>query len=263
MGEIQQYDSTTRICLLMTCPQEDVEGKPFSYIFKNSRSVTKEVIEDSNGVQTIHYDMEIYIVNNTKYIPFNRKYVVLDLIHGDLGGDVDFSVEFQPDLQKSFKEGIVTYYKNECRCEWEYVKGTSKESVLKYMIVPYALTMMQQLTHTVKRNDGYGDWIGICATFMLGDIALFFTIPTTNKLTCLEKSLFLNFFLKFWVAMFAFYDFDNSITMWFVHSMADQKKYHKLVDVFTTVVITILVFGYCSLLRIKANKSESNMIKSV
>ena len=244
MSDIDQYSLYIRVCLIATCTL-DVEGNPKSFIFKNSRSVTKEVLSTTKGFQKTYYDMEIYLVNNVKYIPFNKQYFVLDIqqvVNNEDG--FNFSVTMPEEIERKFEDYSTEVFPNGCKRTWEYMFCKPIESILKYMVVPYLLTIMQQLTHTVKARGGKGDWIGICATFMLGDIALFFTIPTTSKLTGLERCLFLNFFCKFFIAMFAFYDCDVTI--------APSPKVHHLVDVFVTLLVTMIVIGYYFSLAIKS-----------
>ena len=78
------------------------------------------------------------------------------------------------------------------------------------MCIPYLTTILLQLSHTIKNDDvsGYGTWIGISSTFLLTDIALFFTVPETNRFTSVEKSLVLNMVLKILITIFAFYNLD-------------------------------------------------------
>jgi len=259
VGEVQQYDVVVRVCLVMKCPV-DVEGAPQTFIFKNARSIIKEMLVSEPGSQCIHYDMELYLVNNTKYIPFNRQYLEIIICHPPVLEGVDLTANLPYGMDELFTGLQVQTGEEVCSCVWECTKVTPTEPVLKYMVVPYLLTIMQQLTHTVKGSngikggDGKGDWIGICATFMLGDIVLFFTIPTTNKMTCLERSLFLNFFLKFIIAMFAFYDWDVDLAHWF----STDNTYHKMVDYLNTGVVTIIVLYYCTWLWMKARSRRDN-----
>jgi len=245
MSEIEQYSLYIRVCLIATSTL-DVEGNPRNFIFKNATSVTKEVLSTTKGFQKTYYDMEIYLVNNVKYIPFNKQYFVLDIqeVENVNEDGFNFSVTMPEEMDRKFEDCSTEVFPNGCKRTWEYMFCKPIESILKYMVVPYLLTIMQQLTHTVKARGGKGDWIGICATFMLGDIALFFTIPTTSKLTGLERCLFLNFFFKFFIAMFAFYDFDVKI--------APSPKVHHLVDVFVTLLVTVIVIGYYFSLAIKS-----------
>ena len=218
-------------------------------------STTKEVLSTSDGIQKTRYDMEIYLVNNVKYIPFNKQYFVLEIASveedDDHGHGVYFEVTMPEEMESKFHDCSIEFGENGCKRMWEYTHRKPVESILKYMVVPYLMSIMQQLTHTVKGGGGKGDWVGICATFMLGDIALFFTIPPTNKLTGLERCLFLNFFVKVFISMFAFYDFDVKV--------APNKKFHPLVDIFVSLLITLVVLLYYVSLATRARiRSDNN-----
>lgn len=262
VGDVQKYDLVARVCLVMTCPL-DVEGEAQAFMFKNSRSVVKEILPSGPGTQCVHYDMELYLVNNTEYIPFNRQYLEIVVCHPFFEGGVKLTTSLPYGMRDVLTGFEIETSDTISSCVWEYINVSPVEHILKYMLVPYLLTIMQQLTHTVKGEngikggDGKGDWVGICATFMLSDIALFFTIPTTIKMTCLERSLFLNFFLKFIIAMFAFYDFDVDVA----HMFSSNDNFHHVVDWFNTGVITISVVSYCTWLWLKSRYREDNRIQ--
>lgn len=201
MSDIGQYDKTVHVSLIVTCPH-DVEGNKKSIIFKNSKSTAEKVLHDKNGVQKVKYDMEMYLINNVKYVPFNQQYFVLDIVDEE-GDKVNFEVTMPEEIKNKFELKSKSAEKH----TWLYIGGRPIESVLKYMVFPYFLTIMLQLVHRVK-YEGRGEWIGICATLILGDIALFFTLPSTNKFTFLERCLFLNLFIKVIISLLIYFGND-------------------------------------------------------
>lgn len=198
MSDIGQYDNIVNVSLIVTCPH-DVEGNTKSIIFKNSKSTAEKVLHDKNGVQKVKYDMEMYLINNVKYVPFNNQYFVLDIVDEE-GDRVNFEVTMSEEIKNRFELKSKSAEKH----TWLYIGCIRIESVLKYMVLPYCLTILLQLVHRV-RYEGRGEWIGICATLILGDIALFFTLPSTNKFTFLERSLFLNLFFKLIISLLNYF----------------------------------------------------------
>ena len=236
VSEIEEHFITVQISMIMTC-STDIKILPF---FKNSIHTTITQIYDEDGIKKLHYDMELYLHNRTEFIPFNRQYFYLDIIVLDKKKEykINFSVNLDYSLYDRFLRCKYILTDDGFIYEWKCNKYRSyKESIFKYMLIPYSLTILQQLTHSIKKDGGKGDLIGVASTFMLGDIALFFTLPPTPKLTGIEKCLFLNLFLKLYVAIVAFYDFDNKIA-------SPNGSHSADVDIYNSLIITIIVFGY-------------------
>lgn len=248
ISEIQEHDLSVSTSIIMTCPS-DIKILPF---FKNSIHTNIYEIYDIDGIKKIHFDMEVYLHNKTEFIPFNRQYFYLDMVVLDKSEyKINFSVNLDYSLYDRFlrHEHILT--EDGFIYEWKCNKYNSyKESVVKYMIIPYSLTILQQLTHSIKKS-GKGDLIAVASTFMLGDIALFFTLPATARLTGIEKALFLNLFFKFYVSIIAFYDFDNKIS-------STNAKSHILVDIVNSIIITLFIIGYYIWLCYSCFRKENN-----
>ena len=233
ISEIEEHSLTVNTSIFMTYPS-DIKILPF---FKNSIHTNITEICDINGIKKVHYDMEVYLYNRAEFIPFNRQYFYLDIVLLDKSENINFSVNLDYSLYDRFLRYKYILTEDGFIYEWKCNKYKSyKESIIKYMLIPYSLTILQQLTHSIKKN-GKGDLIAVASTFMLGDIALFFTLPETARLTGIEKSLFLNLFFKFYVSIVAFYDFDNKIS-------SEDGKLHPLVDLVNSIIITIFIIGF-------------------
>lgn len=235
ISEITEHDLTAKASVIMTYAN-DIKFPP---VFKNAINTVTRQLHASNGMQKIHYDMELYIHNQIQFIPFNRQYFFLDILMLDKSDEYEFkfSVNLDYSLYDRFLKYKVLVTDDGFIYEWKCNKYQSyKESVLKYMVIPYSLTILQQLTHSIKKS-GKGDLIAVSSTFMLGDIALFFTLPQTSRLTGLEKSLLINLFFKFYVAIVAFYDFDNKIS-------STDSRLHFFIDVINSLIISFFIIGY-------------------
>jgi len=120
---------------------------------------------------------------------------------------------------------------------------------------------------------GKGTWISVAATLMLMDVALFFTFPETNAFTGAEMSLMLNFFLKLFGAIFAFYDYDVGISKLLgglsgVESLTTEhnknvKDIHKTVDIIQPFLITLVCLGFTAFLYHRARSNIYDIMKNI
>jgi len=224
-----------------------------SIYLKNSLKMEIKTICNDDEKIVCFCQTTLKMINNIQDMPFNTQFFLLDI-----------ECECQVAVCSSRIHEI-----NDSDCDkynlggnhifmWKYSKQVHNSSVLKYMFLPFFLTLVLQLSHIIKgsgdkgndeiedetKNDKlnnyldlHGTWVGVASTFLLTDVALFFTVPQSNKLTNIERSIFMNFFMKVFVAMFAFYDFDNKI--------GHGDIGHHIVDIVIAIILCIIMCCYC------------------
>lgn len=213
-----------------------------SIYFKNALTMEIKSICDDDEKTVCFCQATLKMINNIQDMPFNTQFFVLDI-----------ECECEVAVCSSRIHEI-----NDIRCDkykldgnhifvWIYSKQIHNSSVLKYMFIPFFLTLTLQLTHVIKGDDDktdlsdyldrHGTWVGISSTFLLTDVALFFTVPQSNKLTNSERSIFMNFFMKVFIAVFAFYDFDNKI--------GHGHRGHHIIDIVIAIILCIIMCFYC------------------
>jgi len=223
--------------------QYNIEFNIDSFYIKNSLHTEVKLIEEYENTILFYCESRISIISNISDIPFNNQFLLLDLSHIDF--DIIINESRIPQINSNdfkHRENIFV---------WKYGKQRNNSSILKYMFIPFFLTLLLQLTHSIKGNndkseenfnsyiDAHGSWIGIAATFLLADVALFFTVPDSTRLTNIERFLFINFFMKIFVTMFAFYDWDNKIG-----DGIDENNGHHDIDYCITAILLIIMTCY-------------------
>lgn len=205
MENIFPYTTFIDVSMLITVHNMNDDINSDSLFIKNSISMETRTISSNGQKQVIYCTCKLKTLNSTAHFPFNDIYFLIEI---DIPCDIL--------IDDSRMDQLCTTDMEEIRvCDnhviiWKCGHNLPYESLLKYMCIPYLTTILLQLSHTIKNDDvsGYGTWIGISSTFLLTDIALFFTVPETNQFTSVEKSLLLNLVIKILITIFAFYDID-------------------------------------------------------
>lgn len=167
-----------------------------------------------NDIQKVwNYKGKFNMYNNTEKIPYNIGYFYITMkLKSFFCHNINkFNIvndESHREIE-IYKSDIIIPINNcgEITYIWSYDLYSS-EHVMKYMIIPTILTIMMQLVHRTK-TESLADWIGIVSGFLLSDIALLFTIPETHSLILSEQVVYLNFYFKIALGMFAYYDADT------------------------------------------------------
>lgn len=241
VGSVFKHSTEVDVSILMTYYKKKVEYDDFDMgmvFIKNSMGMSDmKLVHDNEKYKSFFFNVSLTMINNLKDMPFNRQFLFLEIETTCKNVIIESKriVNLNDFNMKKTVEG------NTYTFMWKYKMEHSLESILKYMVIPYLLTLVLQLTHTVKAEDpegGHGTWVSIGSTFMLTDVALFFTVPQTNKLTGIEKSLFMSLMMKIFITMFAFYDFDVKIS-----NRIDNFSHHS-VDAVIFVLMTIFMCAY-------------------
>ena len=222
------------------------------------------------------YQAKIKIMNDTEHIPYNNVYLIINMILKNSyceGANYTVVRSRESDAinynytSKLLKKTYIITPDEICSVAYIWIYNLSNvEHMIKYMLIPTLLTLLLQLTHRIK-EESYGDFVGVAATLLLGDIALLFTIPETNTLIISEKIIYLNFMLKMALGTFAFYDWD----VYFGEKYYSGIGHYRIDVIMTTItIIIILVYAlytlFHSLKRIKQTEhiighyAESNKI---
>ncbi len=259
VGSVFQHSTEVDISFLMTYYKKEGVCDDFDInmvFFKNSMAMSDmKVVHDDVKSVSVFFNATLTMINNLKDMPFNRQFLFFDIHTTCKNVTVDTKRisnlnDFK--MKKTIVGDTHTFI-------WKYKVERSLESVLKYMVIPYILTLVLQLTHAIKAEDeegGRGTWVSVGSTFMLTDVALFFTVPQTNKLTCIEKCLFLSLLMKVFVTLFAFYNFDEEIA-----SKINNFTHHD-VDAVVFSILTIFMFLYTFYLYHQSRCGVNNILVS-
>jgi len=251
IGDFLQHYSEIDVSFIATSYKnnEILNFNPF--FVKNALEMDIKTISENPCKLIEFYKCKICVLNNIVHLPFNSRFIILE-IYSEYPVSVDSSrIRKIDDLEckKYSRDNLHVFL-------WKYGKKGSIEPVFKYMLIPYLLTILLQLTHRIKGEDNdignMGNWISVSSTFLLTDVALFFTVPTTNVITGIEKSLFLSFFLKSFITLFAFYNLDIILGS---HTCG-----HHLFDILMFILISIVFFGYSYYLFRKSYLETSSVI---
>ena len=261
IGEIYEHTTFVDVSMIITYNKKYCNDNPF--IILNSLKTETEVLYDDGVTVSTRNTVNLRVLNETKFIPFNSRYFFLNIRYTQPG---NILIRLPENLIDSSKKYLEHVGENQFVALFENGRKNSVESIFKYMVIPYVLTILQQLVHRIKKDGegedgtdnygrnglaGKGTWISVAATLMLMDVALFFTFPETNAFTGAEMSLMLNFFLKLFGAIFAFYDYDVEISKLFggfhgnlTSEQADEVvEIHKKVDIAQPFLITLVCIG--------------------
>ena len=283
IGEIYEHTTFVDVSMLITYNKKYCKDNPF--IILNALKIETEVFYDDGVTVSTRNTINLRILNETKLIPFNSRYLFLNVKYNHPG---NISIRLPENLVGSGKEYLEHVGENQFVALLEHGRKNSVESIFKYMIIPYVLTILQQLVHRIKKDGegedgtdihgrnghaGKGTWISVAATLMLMDVALFFTFPETNAFTGAEMSLMLNFFLKLFGAIFAFYDYDVGISKLFGGFSGDNDltkaeeeevgKIHHIVDIIQPFLITLVCLGFTAFLYRRARSSIRDVMNQI
>ena len=283
IGEIYEHSTFVDVSMIITYNKKYCNENPF--ILLNALKIESEIFYDDGVTVSSRNTVNLRIINQTKLIPFNSRYFFLNIRYIQPG---NISIRLPENMIDSRKKYIEHVGENQFVALLEHGRKTSVESIFKYMIIPYVLTILQQLVHRIKKDGegedgtdnygknglaGKGTWISVAATLMLMDVALFFTFPETNAFTGAEMSLMLNFFLKLFGAIFAFYDYDVGISKLFgglsgVETLTTEqnknvKDIHKTVDIIQPFLITLVCLGFTAFLYHRARSNIYDIMKNI
>ena len=256
VGNVFQNTTEVDVSFLMTYFKKEGGSDDFDIdrvFIKNSMGMSDmKLVHDDKKYVSVFGNVTLNMINNLKHIPFNRQFIFLE-IETTCKNVV---VESRRIIKLNDYNMKKTIGGNTHMFVWEYNVGLT-ESLLKYMVIPYLLTLVLQLSHTIKAEDeegGHGTWISVGSTFMLTDVALFFTVPQTNKLTYIDKSLFLSLLMKIFITMFAFYDFDVKIS-----NKLENFSHHD-VDAVLFGLMTMIILIYSSYNYYKSKRGGNNIL---
>jgi len=257
VGSVFQHSTEVDVSFLMTYYKKQGGFDDFDMdrvFIKNSMGMSDmKLVHDDEKYVSVFGNATLTMINNLKDMPFNRQFLFLEIETTCKNVVVDSKriVNLNDfNMKKTVSGNTHTFV-------WKYKAERSLESVLKYMVIPYLLTLVLQLSHTIKAEDsegGHGTWISVGSTFMLMDVALFFTVPQTNKLTGIEKSLFMSLMMKVFITMFAFYDFDVKIS-----NTIDNFSHHA-VDAVLFVLMTMVILAYSGYIYYKSMCGVNNIL---
>ena len=257
VGSMFKNSTEVDVSFLMTYYKKEGGHDDFdmeTVFIKNSMGMSDmKLVHDNENYKSFFFNIRLTIINNLKDMPFNRLFLFIEIETTCKNVVIDTKriVNLNDlNMKKIVKGNTYTFI-------WKYKMERSLEFVSKYIIIPYLLTLMLQLTHTIKSENpqgGYGTWISTGSTFMLTDVALFFTVPHSNKLTGIEKSLFMSLLMKMFITMFAFYDFDIKIS-----NEIDNFSHHSL-DAVIFVFMTILLCAHTSYIYHKSIRGINSIL---
>jgi len=214
-------------------------------VYSSSEICSKQY--DGKIKKVWRYQAKIKIMNDTEHIPYNNIYLIINMIlkNSYCDGANYIIISKESDAinynytSKLLKKTYIITPTEVCSVAYIWIYNLSNvEHMIKYMLIPTLLTLLLQLTHRIKEAS-YGDFVGVAATLLLGDIALLFTIPETNTLIISEKLIYLNFMIKIALGTFAFYDWDV-----FFGKNYDNGIGHYRIDVVMTTITIIIVVVY-------------------
>jgi len=248
-GDFLQHYSSIDVSFLATT-HKNIEVLNFDPFFiKNTLDMDIKNISESPCKLVQFYNCKLCIINNISSLPFNSRFILLE-VYSDNHVSVDSSRITQIDnneCKKYSKDNLHVFL-------WKYGKKGNVEQVFKYMLMPYLLTILLQLTHRIKGDNisNLGNWMSVASSFLLTDVALFFTVPTTNVITCIEKYLFLSFGFKIFITLFAFYNLDNLL--------GDHIFGHFVFDIMMSILISFLLIFYSYFLFNRSSLETSSVI---
>ena len=283
VGEIYEHTNFIEVSMIVTYNKEYCASNPF--IILNALKIESDTIYDDGVIVSMRNTSTLRIVNKTKHIPFNRRYFLLNIQYSQ---PENIIITFSPELAgKCNKKQYLTRFDDDHFVALlEYGRKNSIESIFKYLLIPYVLTILQQLVHRIKKDGegeegtdengtnsyaGKGTWIGVAATFMLMDVALFFTFPQTNAVTGAEMCLMLNFFLKLFGTVFAFYDYDVKVSEFiggYHGTLSDTqanhvKSIHNNVDLIQPLLTTLFCTSIAAWLYKRARTDIYKIMSSI
>jgi len=250
VGDFLQHYSFIDVSFIATTYKNNEMLKFDPFFIKNTLEMDVKNISESPCKLVEFYKCKINVINNISSLPFNSRLILLE-VYSDNHVNVNCSRITQINNNECKK-----YSNNKLHVFlWKYGKKGNVEQVFKYMLMPYLLTILLQLTHRIKGEydiANMGNWISVASSFLLTDVALFFTVPTTNVITCIEKYLFLSFGFKIFITLFAFYNLDILLG---VHIFS-----HHVFDIVMSIIISVIFIVYSYFLFSKSSLETSSVI---
>ena len=249
-GDFLQHSSYIDVSFLVTTYKNTEMLNFDTFFIKNTLEIDVKNISESPCKLVEFYKCKLCVINNISSLPFNSRFILLE-VYSNNHVSVDSSRITQIDnneCKKYSKDNLHVFL-------WKYGKKGNVEQVFKYMLMPYLLTILLQLTHRIKGEydiANMGNWISVASSFLLTDVALFFTVPTTNVITCIERYLFLSFCLKIFITLFAFYDLDILLGAHIFN--------HFVLDIIMSILISVIFFVYCYFLFCRSSLETSSVI---
>jgi hypothetical protein len=242
------------------------DDKDINFIIENALEIYskdliyKKHINNNKIKKILSYRVKLKVLNSTRNIPFNYIYFIINLKLKQQYYDDNTNLKILNISEKNItpytgklEQTIILENINNISYIWVY-NSINTEHIIKYILIPSILTIIEQLTHQIK-TESKGDWISIISTFILADIALIFTIPETNSFTISEKILYINFCTKIFIGVFAFYDMDITIG----DDLFPEIGHHGI-DTIIIIIIIFFILFYTIIKYLQSMVLHKNMI---